>query len=156
MFSIPSSNILSPEMESKGSLQRRIELQKVLKEADEFLQQPDVVYKPSQEPINIAEVRPRSPTFSIKTEVPKVESVRDFVKNMQQKEEKRDKSVSKAATVNDGNSDISDLVSRLDAYDADRKMDDPFDTVRLQVDNLPKIKIDESVVSQNKRRVSVL
>ena len=88
IFSVANSELFSPEIESKGSLQRRIELAQVLKEADDFLKQPIEEYTPAQNPINIIDQksRSRSPFKSIKTEIPKIQSVSEFVKERQERE----------------------------------------------------------------------
>ena len=85
MFSTSTKQgkILSPDVKSKNSIQSRIELQNVLKEAYEFLNEPDIIYTPPKDTsLNITNWK--YDVYKMKKEeqiLPKVESIEEFVKS---------------------------------------------------------------------------
>lgn len=70
------------DISSKGSIQSRIELQKAIKEAYDFLDQPDEVYEPP-EPNIFNLTNQKYDVYSLerkKEDLPKIETVEEFVK----------------------------------------------------------------------------
>lgn len=79
-----SENLFSPETRSKGSIKSRFELEKVLREAYEFLDEPEIQYEaPANINPNIQNSRLDAyRMFKMpKEQLPKVESVEEFVKS---------------------------------------------------------------------------
>ena len=74
--------IFSSDKRSKGSIQSRIELRKAIKEAYEFLNQPDEEYEPPQENIfNLTNQKYDVYELEKKEQdLPKMETVEEFVK----------------------------------------------------------------------------
>mmetsp|Transcript_22318 Transcript_22318/g.19819 ORF Transcript_22318/g.19819 Transcript_22318/m.19819 type:complete len:96 (+) Transcript_22318:270-557(+) len=77
------ATVFSPDTKSKGSLQSRIELHNVIKEAQAFLSEPDVIYEPPKENLFVL----KDCKYDVykmskpKHQMPKVESIEEFVKS---------------------------------------------------------------------------
>ncbi|CAI2361595.1 unnamed protein product [Moneuplotes crassus] len=129
------------ETSSKGSIQSRVELQKVIKEAYDFLDQPDEVYEPPEANIfNLT--NQKYDVYSLerkKEDLPKIETVEEFVK----KRIERSQSIEKQSDHHSFYSRHNYHMKQQETVNQEGKVPElpssHIDTAKLGLEDIPKL-----------------